>query len=1215
MKRGIEAIAVFMIALVITIPFYVSSVYAVNIQSVTIIGSDRVENIVRPEDIILITADVDNDGTEVTEDMMRYSVEGSDPVAFSSVCSPASCIEEGETGIYECNCQIDIGVDDNLPITVHLFDENNNELDTKTKTVYTDVIAPTIEVTGSTVVNQELGINYASADTAQEGTNLCSGLTRVDVYHSPPDVAGFARGGGVEFDDKPCSKTGTVSIPFSGDGNHSYYLQAWDFFGHESETAYFETLTDYTNPLIHDTFSIFDGDREITIIRTEGPGSYISDATIKFRIEEDDLARVVADLSGLNINPAYSEGYRQMEAVVGAGAGDRCEVVVNGVYECVYNNIFIDVSNGNLKIHVKAWDSFDRTAEKDVTRHLDLDNTKPRALFLGTDHCVDDVCYAKSLGNLLKVTIEESGSGFSEFDFGNDITGYRVILDLSSFGSNYSNPVVMQLESNEGNTWNFEGIAEKEITGSVQSGDILRIAIRDGSADDMGNPVIGKTSTNLVYDNTPPDILGVEASHSCPTSAVDDYVITARVKEKDSGMLRIFANTSETNNEISSIDEHEGECTLIEEEGIEDEYECVFEIGAIVSFAVDTTLKIKVEDNAGNIGQHDFPIEICEAETTTLNPNFWESEVLNADGRISIKAFNLIDVPQVIAIKLTPIDESIRNLEILKLSHGRCRSSPEQLDMSINLVTADIINPLLEVELEKYAFTDENDHLLLNCTLDIMSRKGIYVYTHPEKEYLLYNITLFGQRDPSIDEYIQDKIDRIDARIADLNGKIGSWDAANDFMSNLCGFGEILISIDSVLASLKSIVYVVAVALSWAAGIGQLIWTVVCNVHHGYHFFVDTFMWPLGIPWSPLGWIAKAACLIYTCAICNGDFWNQLASIAGSAAANQIGGDWKLNDPTMGFQTNDQGEPMWSAGEDAIAEQNANQEAGNGVDVIGDGNHIDINALSIEDVLRLPGASEMGAEGYSPQEIREWYAENPIPSVSTPATPSTDTEPIYTSGGWSAWFANSVDRALTPSNARVGIGGDAADRVAARQDRWDEFAGDHLALSTTTVDTVDTANWVWDPYISIHYAQACLCLPGWVYNWKKVKQLQCMQRSCYIKALGEGGNTAVCDSMYEQRYCLYVTSASWLKSHTFGSFMKKLGKSLLKASPGIVEGILYNRICGAMTCDTLATGWKNAACGIWGASLGIRQLMNIRGSVFDFTEYNRELDEPNYCES
>ncbi|MDO8741007.1 MAG: hypothetical protein Q7J54_05550 [Candidatus Woesearchaeota archaeon] len=173
------------------------------------------------------------------------------------------------------------------------------------------------------------------------------------------------------------------------------------------------------------------------------------------------------------------------------------------------------------------------------------------------------------------------------------------------------------------------------------------------------------------------------------------------------------------------------------------------------------------------------------------------------------------------------------------------------------------------------------------------------------------------------------------------------------------------------------------------------------------------------------------------------------------------------------------------------------------------------------------------------------------------------------------------------------------------------------AVSNTVNYPVETGQWLYDPYKSIHYAQACLCLPGYVYNLKKDRQIKCMYRSCIEDAAAQGLPTTNCELAYSERECLYVESAAYKLHGIAKQFFRNFLDLIWNNLPYMILGVAHFLACrhADFTCGTIPTGGWNVACGISGVALAILDWEDVSDSPFSFDNYNPDLGGTDYCSS
>jgi len=189
----------------------------------------------------------------------------------------------------------------------------------------------------------------------------------------------------------------------------------------------------------------------------------------------------------------------------------------------------------------------------------------------------------------------------------------------------------------------------------------------------------------------------------------------------------------------------------------------------------------------------------------------------------------------------------------------------------------------------------------------------------------------------------------------------------------------------------------------------------------------------------------------------------------------------------------------------------------------------------------------------------------------------------------------------------------------AYRDAWQTHS-----VSATINDEPDSSTWIFDPYRSIHYAKACLCLPGYLYNLRKERQIKCMYKQCLEDHGRVGLPEASCDFAYQERECLYVDSAQFKEHGYLDGWMDGLWDSLIMMLPGVILGIVYTAACGdyktdsTLYCDAQAAAGpmyssKNVLCALLSIGASILDIMDFMEGGLDFSQYDAELDGTDYC--
>ncbi|MFA6888863.1 MAG: hypothetical protein WC254_05195, partial [Candidatus Woesearchaeota archaeon] len=286
MKRGksdyIMSSAIFMIFLVLTIPFISSQAYAISITKITVAGSDGIEDVMSSENDYF-TATVQT-SEEVDPDQVQISYTKDE--AFDE-CSGTTCTytsskadRSGQEMAYIIQLINQSIIVDEIDGTI-LIDENEPEI-----TNYE------LEKTG-----EDVTLSYEVEDTACDDCTGCSGIDYLSVLVDEVETQQINIPSECSVDDTLETSISELNL---GDGDHEVCMIAYDNIGFESEESCVAISVDTESPHFEtNSLQVLDTYSNIPI-------KYVSNSAIlvnvKINVTDNNLnsAAVTADLSGLN---------------------------------------------------------------------------------------------------------------------------------------------------------------------------------------------------------------------------------------------------------------------------------------------------------------------------------------------------------------------------------------------------------------------------------------------------------------------------------------------------------------------------------------------------------------------------------------------------------------------------------------------------------------------------------------------------------------------------------------------------------------------------------------------------------------------------------------------------------------------------------------------------------------------------------------------------
>ena len=248
-EKYMHFIASFMAVLVLTIPFYTTSVYA-SISKVSAKGADGVEGFAKSDDFVSLSVVASISGDTITNNQVVLGIEPS--MQFDK------CIQSSD-GNFECTLRIPGNGTEEfepiaIPFTVNLLRDDNSVEDSKSGSLVIDNLAPQVKlyVSKSKFSSaQDVIVNYDATDFACNDAscnNKCAGIKSIEIYTSD---SAFRQA--IEPPTEKCSFNSNISID-SGifdSGLNSVFARATDNFNHVSAESSVTYNVDNTHPIIH----------------------------------------------------------------------------------------------------------------------------------------------------------------------------------------------------------------------------------------------------------------------------------------------------------------------------------------------------------------------------------------------------------------------------------------------------------------------------------------------------------------------------------------------------------------------------------------------------------------------------------------------------------------------------------------------------------------------------------------------------------------------------------------------------------------------------------------------------------------------------------------------------------------------------------------------------------------------------------------------------
>jgi len=636
-KRVWSFAGIFMIMLVISIPFYISDAYAASISITKNQGEDGVTGYLDADgDTWTVESTIYGDNSTISPSNVKIKI-GSSEDTFNS-CS-------GSSGLSGVVCKYISPLTSGIIPGIYDFSVFYNypsNLSTGNKSISA---SDKIKADGSTLsdgyttalkvdlksVKQDVSKNGIILDFTVEDqpSSYCSGLSKIEIIdttstsNSTLQTLTNFTAGKCSYDYKTDSGTnGLLAANFSGgDGYRWIKVKATDKLGHQSLSGSASFYGDFTPPKIDsNTLSFVDFGSYV--------GQYEATTDISINItEKNKLAKVLAT----------SNQTKQSNTAA------SCSIIgnVTDLWTCIWDDIKV-IPSSTISIMVTAEDDSGNQVNATVSKTLTVDSTVPKATYFGTARTYNSLSYVsglKSVENVLILKVDESGAGMSS-------DGVRA--SLSGLGGSSSD------QPDSFNTTTYESRWDIDYSGS---GSEILVGLSKFQ-DKVGN--IGTMpQLKVQVDSDGPDVDKIEVYGVSTTAGQKDYFqsndklnIELKIDEQ-SGLLILvdlndLVNDAETSYPDSKVKEYfpelnydysgwmvftEKDCT-----GTSKNWTCKLETPALKSGPDSSAaLNIEVYDTAGNLADtwSKEPANVNSGSkgkyllnllglATEENPDYWE---------------------------------------------------------------------------------------------------------------------------------------------------------------------------------------------------------------------------------------------------------------------------------------------------------------------------------------------------------------------------------------------------------------------------------------------------------------------------------------------------------------------------------------------------------------------------------------------------------------
>lgn len=483
---------------------------------------------------------------------------------------------------------------------------------------------------------------------------------------------------------------------------------------------------------------------------------------LNFVLGVDSLDGVVLDVSDIN------NRFEMSSLTSGYGSVDIARAFcssIEGGFSCVLRNLVLRKDSSDSTIVFKKG-----AVSESVIISLTESVDNPRVVFIGSEHCVEGVCFVRSARNNISIKFEGSQAGFNR-----GLIGARLGSESVSF----------RCEGSQ-----CSGVATISCVDNQRLVATLTPVRGTPSRDDAGRNVIND-NFEFICDSAPPEVLDHWAgtSRDIGVSLVSEsFTVFANVSDSVSPFVFLDVDASSLNAGNVS-----GNC-VNNGGGL---FDCSASIQARVEARGTYDLNLTFSDAAGNKAFRILSVEI--SEVTDSVPDFWSvNSVKQSSNKFSVLNMGA-DRRALLEVDLNA-DEDV---DLLRASVADFRCVPAVVNETGNAFdVTDLVMLKADYDGSKFFFEvnlraagisakEENrysdfSHLEYVCGLNLISKKDNYFYSSPQ----LLNFTIkfdLAREGRDLHKLVARETDNAVIRAENFQSRIDSIETTVDYLSFMCG--------------------------------------------------------------------------------------------------------------------------------------------------------------------------------------------------------------------------------------------------------------------------------------------------------------------------------------------------------------------------------------------------------------------------------------------
>lgn len=767
MKKATEATAMFMILLVVSLPFCFAQEQFLTVYSVS---KDGTKDYRAPTDKTTVYAEIQETGVRAS--LINLITPGA-TIPFST------CKFESQKSICTYVFKEGLWPGGENPFQVYYKEAASGSIIVDNSTPVVSIVS----LDSAEKIKVKYHVEERAYDSADQ--SKCSGIRTVSFVLSGKTLKLLQLN---LTPDTLCNYDSEIielDAPTTKGISRSFCVEVTDNVGNKG-TACQDIIVD-KEPAKLSTVELINQDgKKINFVSSKlGP---VFGAKIRFTLLDNSLSKVVADASEFTVDEDEKNNQRNVD-VTSSCSPTPCA----GSCICEVPITLSLPAGGSPVLRLNVLDSSGNSAPLNSVVDVKADNTGPSVTSLVAKQCGSKNALGPT-GNTLTATINEAESGLSS---------RKVIVDLSKVMKSNNFAQVYPYECKQtGSQWACKwGVFD--INNILTTGDIVPIDVVYPSQDNAGNAIIPLADNKFFFDASAPVVINSSvygASNVAFSGDISKYPVgggtmTLTIEATDDLPLTATADFSK----VSKVKKRTVTCTGT------DKQSCKFvEVGPLFNLELtDAEIPVEITDCVGNKIQTVQKVSISvlskEGQQNLFEYSPGDIEPAKID-RPTLKFFDhSAYVPLTITSYADPISQQITscagNAADYLAFNLRSQRLPE-------IVAGPSKTPYLKFKFQ--AGKTPPDSLTLNCTIKTIGRVGGTIYV-PEYDNIVVDAKFYENSMGSIDQALQNKIDNLKNSWLVKGKIIGMLDKWIGYASDFCGVYHTLLNIALIISSTDEI--------------------------------------------------------------------------------------------------------------------------------------------------------------------------------------------------------------------------------------------------------------------------------------------------------------------------------------------------------------------------------------------------------------------------